>query len=254
MMTSTPLLTIITVCYNSAATIANTMHTVLNQDYGNIEYIVIDGASTDDTLAIINANKTTNTLIISEPDKGMYHALNKGIALAQGEIIGMLHADDFYSDTNVLSNVVKSMQVNNAQLLYANLLYVNAMDTNKTIRNWTSGAYTTNAFTWGWMPPHPTFFVRKNVYKQYGNFRLDMQSAADYELMLRLIHVHKLSINYLPQTIIKMRVGGVSNATLHNRIIANKADRKAWVVNNVRPYWFTLYLKPLRKIMQYVLR
>lgn len=253
-MNNTPLITIITVCYNSATTIENTMRSVLNQDYANIEYIVIDGASTDDTLAIINANKTTNTRVISEPDNGMYDALNKGIALAQGEIIGMLHADDFYSDTDVLSNVVKSMQRNNAQLLYANLLYVNATDTNKIIRNWTSGTYTVNAFMWGWMPPHPTFFVRKYIYAQYGNFRLDMQSAADYELMLRLIHVHKLSINYLPQTIIKMRVGGVSNATLGNRIIANKADRKAWVVNKVSPYWFTLYIKPLRKIMQYVLK
>lgn len=254
MIVTEPLVTIITVCRNNATTIANTMQSVAMQTYANVEYIVIDGLSTDDTLAVVNAHTTATTRIISEPDKGMYDAINKGLALANGEIIGLLHADDFYTDANVLQNVVDSMQANNANLLYANLLYVNATNTNKIVRNWQSGRYTTNAFKWGWMPPHPTFFVRKKVYEQYGNFRLDMQSAADYELMLRLVHKHQLSINYLPQAIIKMRVGGMSNASVSNRLIANKADRKAWVINNLKPYWFTLYLKPLRKIMQYIIK
>jgi glycosyltransferase involved in cell wall biosynthesis len=253
-MNNKPLITIITVCYNSAATITDTIQSVLSQDYDNVEYIIIDGKSTDETLTLINAHKNEKTRIICEADKGMYDAINKGLKLAKGEIIGLLHADDFYTTNDVLSNVVASMQNNNSQLLYADLLYVNATDTNKVMRNWISGKYTLNAFMWGWMPPHPTFFVRKNVYDQYGNFRLDMKSAADYELMLRMIHKYKLPINYLPKNIIKMRVGGMSNASLHNRIIANKADRKAWVVNDIKPYWFTLYLKPLRKIMQYFLR
>jgi glycosyltransferase len=253
-MNNQPLITIITVCYNSAATIVDTIQSVLTQDYDNVEYIIIDGKSTDETLTLINNHKNEKTRVICEADKGMYDAINKGLKLAKGEIIGLLNADDFYSTADVLSNVVASMQSNNAQLLYADLLYVNATDTNKVVRNWISGQCTPNAFMWGWMPPHPTFFVRKNAYEQYGNFRLDMQSAADYELMLRLTHKHKLSINYLPNIIIKMRVGGMSNASIHNRIIANKADRKAWVVNDLNPYWFTLYLKPLRKIIQYVLK
>jgi glycosyltransferase involved in cell wall biosynthesis len=253
-METQPLVTIITVCYNSAVTIANTMQTVRMQDYKNIEYIVIDGASTDATLVIINANANSIVQVVSEPDNGMYDALNKGIAMAKGSIIGMLHADDFYTSSNVISAVVDEFNKQNTQLLYANLLYVNAVDTDKIVRKWTSGMYTHNAFKWGWMPPHPTFFARKNVYEKFGNFRLDMQSAADYELMLRLIHKYKLSISYLPQTIIKMRVGGISNASFKNRIVANKADRNAWEVNNIKPYWFTLYLKPLRKIAQYFIK
>ncbi len=254
MIAAKPLVTIITVCRNNATTIANTMQSVAMQTYTNVEYIVIDGLSTDDTLSIVTAHATPTTRIVSEADKGMYDAINKGLALASGEIIGLLHADDFYTNANILQNVVESMQANNANLLYANLLYVNATNTDKVVRNWQSGTYSPNAFKWGWMPPHPTFFVRKTVYEQYGNFRLDMQSAADYELMLRFVHKHQLSINYLPQAIIKMRVGGMSNASLSNRLIANKADRKAWVVNNLTPYWFTLYVKPLRKLLQYFIK
>jgi glycosyltransferase involved in cell wall biosynthesis len=189
---------------------------------------------------------------LSEKDEGLYHALNKGIALATGDVIGILHADDFYTSSSVLTQYAKVFESEKCDAVYSDLYYVDAIDTAKIVRKWKSGDYTPGAFLNGWMPPHPTFFVKREVYQRLGNFNREFKTAADYELMLRFIHKNQIKLSYLPEYTIKMRTGGQSNSSWKNRINANREDRKAWRVNELKPKWYTLYLKPLRKILQFL--
>jgi glycosyltransferase involved in cell wall biosynthesis len=247
-----PKVTVITVCYNSAKTIEDTIESVINQTYNNIEYIIVDGLSTDNTLAIVNKYEGKIAKVVSEKDAGLYDAINKGIGLATGEIIANLNSDDFYIDNNVITDVVAQMEEEKSDTLYADLYYVEAEDTNKVVRNWVSGNYKKGMFFKGWMPPHPTFFVKKLVYDNYGTFNLELKSAADYEIMLRFIHKNNCSISYLNRVIVRMRVGGVSNNSLINRIKANLEDKKAWQINGLKPKAYTLLFKPLSKIGQFL--
>jgi len=247
-------ISIITVCYNSSKTIKDCIQSVVNQSYTNLEYIVIDGESTDDTLDIIRSFGNKIHHEVSEKDNGMYDAINKGIAMATGEVIGILNSDDLYVDENVLAEVVEKMKMTHSDALYADLNYVDQLDTNKVVRYWKSGEYKDNSFVSGWMPPHPTFFIKKEFYTRFGLFSLDLVSAADYELMLRMVMKNKAKLTYLPRVIVHMRVGGMSNASLSNRVRANKEDRKAWEMNGLQPKSYTLLFKPLRKIVQYVKR
>lgn len=242
---------IITVTYNSASTLEETILSVIKQTYKDIEYIIIDGKSSDGTTAIVDQYKNAVTKFVCEKDDGIYDALNKGIALANGDVIGILHSDDFYTNDQVIAKIVQQLMHTQADAVYADLYYVNKDNTNKIVRKWKSGIQNANSFLFGWMPPHPTFFVKKEIYKQYGAFDLNFKTSADYELMLRLMYRYKIKTAYLPEFIIKMRVGGQSNSTTKNRIIANIEDRKAWDVNGLKPYFFTLLLKPLRKITQF---
>lgn len=243
---------IITVTFNSSKTILDTVKSVLSQTYPNIEYIIVDGDSTDDTLQKIQPYADQIAKIVSEEDKGMYDGLNKGIQLATGDIVGILNSDDFYADKEVIAEVVQKMKSECSEALYGDLDYVDSIKTDKIIRHWKSGNYQEGDFLKGWMPPHPTFFVMKSIYQQYGKFSLALYSAADYELMLRFIHKHRIKLSYLERVIVKMRVGGMSNISFKNRIKANMEDRKAWKMNNMTPRFYTLWLKPLRKIVQYV--
>lgn len=242
---------IITVCFNSEGTIEETILSVLKQDYPEIEYIIVDAASTDQTITIINKYRDKISSFISEKDKGLYDGINKGIGLATGEIIGLLHSDDVYFNNQVISKVVDTMLANKSESLYADLLYVGRNNINKVVRYWKSKPFHNNLFKKGWMPPHPTFFVKKEVYDRYGVFNLSLRSAADYELMLRFLCKYKISTCYLPEVIIRMRVGGKSNVTLKNRIKANQEDRMAWKLNGLKPGMFTLIRKPLSKITQF---
>ena len=246
-----PKVSIITVCYNSSKTIEDTIKSVLSQTYSNIEYIIIDGLSTDNTLEIVNKYKKEISLIVSEKDNGLYDAINKGISLASGEIIANLNSDDFYIDENVISDVVDKFKTEKTDLLYTDLYYVEEENPNNVTRYWESGEYKKGAFFRGWMPPHPTFFVKKEIYNKYGVFNLNLKSAADYEIMLRFIHKNECSISYLNRVTVRMRVGGVSNSSLSNRIKANREDKKAWEINGLKPKPFTLILKPLSKISQF---
>ena len=241
---------IITITYNSESTLIDTIDSVLNQTYTDIEYIIVDGKSSDSTVSIIHSYKDKISKFISEKDNGLYDALNKGIAMATGDIIGVLHSDDFYTNHQVIEKVVQTFNLNQADAVYADLFYVDKTNVDKILRKWKSGNYKHGMFVNGWMPPHPTFFVRRHCYEKYGSFNLDLVSAADYELMLRFVHKHQIKLAYLPEFIIKMRAGGLSNASLSNRIRANKEDRKAWLMNGLKPKFHTLYLKPLRKIIQ----
>lgn len=244
-------ISIITITYNSEKTIADTIKSVLVQTYKNIEYIIIDGKSSDKTLKIINKYKKKKFKIISEKDYGIYDALNKGISLATGDIIGFLHSDDVFYDKQVLFNIAKTFENYNIDSLYGDLLYVNAQNTNKIIRYWKSKDFNKSSFKAGWMPAHPTFYVKKEIYKKYGNFNINLKISADYELMLRFLYKNTISTKYLPLILVKMRMGGTSNVNLKNRLIANQEDKKAWEMNNLNMPFYTNILKPLRKITQY---
>lgn len=242
---------IVTVTYNSAETIEDTIKSVLNQDYNNIEYIIIDGVSKDNTLEIVNKYKNKIALIVSEKDKGIYDAIAKGIDKATGEVVVALNSDDMYASNDVISKVVELFKSSHADAVYGDLNYVDRNDTTKTIRKWKSGNYKKGHFLKGWMPPHPTFFVKKYCYAKYGSFNLSLRSAADYELMLRFIHKYEIKVAYLPKLIVNMRTGGQSNVSFKNRFKANREDKKAWEINGLKPGLFTLIRKPLSKIKQY---
>jgi len=247
-------ISIITVCYNSEKTIADCITSVVNQSYDNLEYIVIDGKSTDTTMEIIASFGDQIFKVVSEKDKGMYDAINKGIRMASGDIIGVLNSDDYYTNELVIEDVMSKFNEANSDALYADLNYVDQIDTNNVVRYWKSGDYKPNSFLSGWMPPHPTFFIRKEWYLKYGEYSLELVSAADYELMLRMVLKHGARLAYLPRIIVNMRVGGMSNSSLRNRLRANKEDRKAWEMNGLTPKSYTLIFKPMRKIIQYVKR
>jgi len=244
-----PKITIITAGYNSAATIRDTLQCIANQTYPNIEHVIIDGASKDKTLEIVGEFSHV-AKVISEPDHGIYDAMNKGIQNATGEIIGILNSDDFYENNLILQKVVDQMERSGAATLYGDLVFVHPEDTNKVVRYWKAGSYSGKSWTRGWMPPHPTFFVRRTVYEKYGLFDLDLNSAADYELMLRVLYKHKVSTIYLPEVLVRMRTGGQSTANFRNRYLANQEDKLAWEKNNLKSGLLTTYLKPLRKLKQ----
>jgi glycosyltransferase involved in cell wall biosynthesis len=246
-------ISLITATYNSSKTIRDTLDSVGKQDYLDIEHIIVDGRSTDETLSIINQYAYVSK-ILSEKDHGIYDAMNKGIALATGEIIGIINSDDFYTNSRIISTVMKEFEDPAVDAVYGDLQYVHSSDPNKIIRTWHSGPFAKNKFYYGWMPPHPTLFVRKKIYEQFGTFNIRLKTSADYEFMLRILFRHEHKVNYIPQVLVKMRTGGASNATLKHRVKANKEDREAWRLNNIKPYFFTIPLKPLRKIFQYLIK
>lgn len=242
---------IITICYNAEDTIRDTIESVLSQSYPFIEYIIKDGGSTDNTLKIVDEYKDRIAIVQSKQDMGLYDALNQGIELATGDVVGALHADDVFATTNVVQQLVDTFSKFNSDAVYGDLQYVAREDVTKVVRNWKSGNYKENSFYHGWMPPHPTFYVKRELFETYGNYNTSFRSAGDYELMLRFIHKNKISLTYLPEVMVLMRVGGKSNVSLKNRIRANKEDRKAWEINGLKSSPFTMLKKPLRKISQY---
>jgi len=246
-------LSIITAVLNNVNTINDCLSSIHGQSVQPLEHIIIDGASTDGTLDIIRNNKNEYTKIFSAPDEGIYHGMNKGLALATGDVIGTLNADDMYYDNDVLAKVTKCFEVEEIDSCYGDLLYVEPESINKTVRYWKSGNFNSNKFRWGWMVPHPTFFVRREIYEKYGLFNTKMGTAADYELMLRFLVKFRISSYYIRDVLIKMRTGGASNSSFTNRIKANRMDKLAWEVNRLKPYPWTVWMKPLRKIMQWIL-
>lgn len=242
---------IITISYNAAATIEETIQSVVNQKYQNIEYILIDGGSKDDTLSIIEKYKTNIHKMVSESDNGVYDAMNKGIALATGDLIAILNADDAYANSDVIGNVVEAIQNSGADTCYGNLEYVDRLNPLEVKRLWISGTYRKEAFLNGWMPPHPAFFAKRKLYTDLGVFNTLLKTSADYELMLRFLYLHNASAVYLNQILVKMKTGGQSNASTINRLKANAEDRLAWKLNGLKPGKLTLIKKPLRKLSQF---
>jgi glycosyltransferase involved in cell wall biosynthesis len=233
-------------------TIAEAIKSVLQQTYGNIEYIIVDGASTDGTVAVIQQYEGKISHFVTERDGGLYNALNKGINLSTGDVVGFLHADDTFYGPESIAKVVNAFIKDNTDSVYGDLVYVDPKKTNKLIRNWKSGDFESKKFIYGWMPPHPTFYVKREVYQRLGLYNTEFESAADYELMLRYLYKHQISVTYIPECLVKMRNGGKSNLSLSNRIKANNEDYRAWVINGLKPKIYTRYLKPLRKLIQWL--
>ena len=244
---------IITTCCNSANTVRDTLQSVATQDYAHIEHIIIDAGSTDETLEIIKEFPHVKK-IISEKDHGIYYGMNKGLALCTGHVICFLNSDDWYPRNDIISQVAAVLQDEKIQVVYGDLQYVDRLNINKIARTWRSGNFHRKNLYYGWMPPHPTFFARKEVYEKVGLFNTDFRNAADYELMLRVLLKHEIDAHYLPVILVKMRRGGFSNSKLAHRIRANREDFLAWQINGLRPGLLTRYLKPLRKIPQFFLR
>jgi len=242
-------ISIITATYNNEKTIADTLFAVSSQTYKNIEHLIIDGKSTDNTLKIINEN-SPKTKIFSESDNGIYDALNKGISHATGDIIGFLHADDIYANNTTIEKIIATFKANNCDAVYSDLHYVSQNDVNKIIRNWKSDKFEYSNLKKGWMPPHPTFFVKKEIYNKFGNFNTNYKIAADYDLMMRMLGKHKISVAYLPEVTVKMRVGGESNKSIKNILKKMKEDLKVIKTNEIGGF-FTLVRKNTSKISQF---
>jgi glycosyltransferase involved in cell wall biosynthesis len=245
---------VVTVCFNNQYTIFDTLNSVAGQDYVNIEHIIIDGLSTDGTLEIIRNQPKPVSLLISEKDSGIYDAMNKGILRATGDVIVFLNADDFFAEKSVISDVVNLFEKTDSDAVYGDLVYVHPENTLKITRKWVAGLYRPGAFNFGWMPPHPTFFVKRSVFSRFGSFDLRLNSAADYELMLRFIHKNKIKLAYLNRILVRMRTGGTSNASFLNRLEANKQDLKAWQLNGLKKPVLLRLLKPLRKFTQFIFK
>jgi glycosyltransferase involved in cell wall biosynthesis len=217
-----PLISVITVVFNAVETLGDSISSVLEQTYSNVEYIVIDGGSTDGTLKIIRSYESNIDYWISEPDSGIYDAMNKGISLASGSIIGFINSDDFYESPEVLAKVAKVFEDPSVDACYGDLYYVSKSEKSTVVRYWQSSDFQPHEFERGWSPPHPTFFVRREVYEQHGKFDLSYRIAADAELMMRFLEVKHVRAEYLHFVLVKMRLGGASNRSLANILKQNK--------------------------------
>jgi glycosyltransferase involved in cell wall biosynthesis len=241
---------IITVSLNAAQSIADTLSSVASQSYTSIEHIVIDGGSRDGTQEVVKQFPHV-AKFISEKDDGLYFAMNKGLSFATGDVVVMLNADDEYINNEVISKVVQNFEDHNSDVVYGDLIYVHPTQ-KKIVRNWKAGSYSPSKFYQGWMVPHPTFFVKREFYERLGYFNTDLKYSADYELMLRFMFKQQIKTIYMPETLVVMKSGGKSNASFKNRWTINREDRRAWTINHLQPQLFTLILKPLRKLTQYI--
>ncbi len=245
---------IITAVFNSATAIESCIVSVRSQTYADIEHVIVDGGSTDGTLDIINRYKDDRVKVISEPDDGLYDAMNKGIRCSTGDIIGILNSDDFYSCESVIEDVVNVISESNADSCYGDAIYVKKGNVNKIVRYWKSKQFSLSKFKLGWMPQHGTFYARKDVYMKYGLFRNEFPIAADYELILRFLYKHRISTIYLPKILLTIRTGGVSRAGFFNTSKMFIDNYKACKLNGLKPALAACFLKRLLKIPQYIIK
>ena len=246
-------ISIITSVYNNKETIAKAIESVLSQTYENIEYIVVDGASTDGTAEIIEEYAEKITTFVSEQDKGIYDGLNKGVALATGDVVGFLHSDDLFEDEYVVEKIAQAFIKSGVESIYGDLTYVTKEDTSKVVRYWKSGTYSYTKLKRGWMPPHPTFYVKRDVYEKYGAFDTSFKIAADYDSILRFLGREKISTYYIPEVLVKMRLGGASNKSIKNLIQKSREDLKAMKNNGVGDVG-SLFVKNVSKVPQFFRR
>jgi len=243
--------TIITVTYNSEKYIRDCIESVMNQQYHDIEHILIDNLSTDQTLPIIQEYQGKVARVVSEQDKGMYDAINKGMQMATGDIIGILNSDDMLASSDVIGCIVQCFEDFNVDSLYGDLVYVDQSNTRKVLRYWKGFPYKRYRFNYGWMPAHPTFYFRRDLLKDLGGYESHYFTAADYEFMARYLYKHRISARYLPKLIVKMSVGGQSNRNIGSRLRANRRDYLAMKMNNIPFPHIASILKPLIKLRQY---
>ncbi|OQY15941.1 MAG: glycosyl transferase [Desulfobacteraceae bacterium 4572_35.1] len=225
---------IVTVCYNSEATIRDTIESVLAQSYSDIEYIIVDGASSDRTMAIIDEYRDRITNVVSESDKGIYDAMNKGIKLATGDVVGILNSDDFYQNNAVIHDVVCHFDsFTDSDVVFGDVVFVAPGNLEKIIRFYRSGHFRPWKLRFGWMPPHPATFIKKRAYDQFGLYSLGFKISSDYEMFVRLLLVHKLSFSRINKVLVRMRTGGVSTAGIKSRLLLNKEIVRACRKNGI---------------------
>tara|TARA_B110000037_G_C17004366_1_gene458610 strand:- start:121 stop:870 length:750 start_codon:yes stop_codon:yes gene_type:complete len=246
-------ISIITVCYNSSKTILDTIASVNNQSYKNIEHVFIDGLSSDNTLELIKLNSKKKKVIISEQDNGLYDAINKGVSIASGDVIGLLHSDDLLSSPDIISDLIEKIQSENLDAVYGDLQYVDKENINKIIRYWKSTEFNPKLLLKGWMAPHPTLYLKKAVYQQVGGFNISYKISADYDFMLRMFKSNNFKFGYLPKVLTKMRVGGASNRSFKNIIKKTKEDYLILRSNNIGGI-YSLILKNTSKIKQFIIK
>jgi glycosyltransferase len=246
-------ISIITATYNSVHTIADTLHSLNQQSYQDIEYIIVDGASKDNTLGVIKELCPRVTRVISEPDEGIYDALNKGIEAATGDVIGFLHSDDLFAYSGAVKDIVTQLESSDCDAIYGDLQYVSKDETDNVIRLWKSGVYFKEKLKNGWMPPHPTFYMKRNLYEKFGLFDLSFKISADYDSLLRYLWTYDVKMTYLPKVVMKMRVGGASNRSLKNIIIKTQEDITVLKKHNI--FWpRALLIKNVSKITQFIFK
>lgn len=243
-------ISIVTAVFNRVDCIAQSVRSIQQQTYDDVEHLVIDGASTDGTLAVLRNSLNVRATLVSEPDDGIYDALNKGFARATGEIIGVLHSDDFFADEHVLEQVAMAFADSAVDAVYGDLDYVAKADTSRIIRHWCSGRYSPSRLAWGWMPPHPALFLRRRVIERWGGFDTQFRIAADYDAILRYFAQGKIRTAYIPRVLVKMRVGGESNRSLSKIIRKSREDYKALRRNRVGGLCALIW-KNLRKLEQF---
>lgn len=243
--------TIITVTLNSAKFLEDCIQSVLNQDYKDIEHIIIDGKSKDGTLDIIRKYENRIARWISEKDRGMYDAINTGMEMATGDIIGTLNSDDVLASPDVISAIVKTFTEQQVDVIYGDLVYTEQQNPDIVIREWKGLPYKRSRFRYGWMPAHPTFYFKRHLLEQCGYYETHYFTAADYEFMTRYLFLHRVKACYLPKLIVKMRIGGISNSNIYRRLRANRRDYLAMKINKIPFAFFVSLLKPLIKLHQY---
>lgn len=248
-------ISLITITFNSASTLHDTMQSVLLQTYSDVEYIVVDGASQDNTIDIIKEYEPRfegRMRWISEPDNGLYDAMNKGICMATGDIVGIINSDDFYHRTDVIEQVAKAFQDKAVQAVYGDVRFVNPDNLDKTVRYYSSKNFSPRRFRYGFMPAHPTFFTYREYFKEWGYYKTDYKIAADYELLTRFLYTHRLKSKYLDLDFMKMRVGGASTASIKSNVLLNKEIVRACKENGIWTCMPLLFLKYFVKVFELV--
>lgn len=251
-----PKITVITPTFNSQNTLKDTLNSILEQSYKNIECVITDGASQDQTLNILKhykgkfAQQNIEFKILSQKDHGIYDAMNKGIKESSGNVIGFLNSDDFFSSPSTLIHIAQAFKEYNVDCVFGDLSFIN--DKNTKVRSWIGSTHTPYAFYFGWHPAHPTFYVKREIFEKFGNFNLDYKIASDYDLMLRFLQKYKISSYYIPHTLVTMRSGGTSNKNLSNILKANIECFRSWRENELSFFPFFIILKPIRKLKNFI--
>lgn len=245
-------ITVITICYNSAKTIGRTLRSVRLQTHKDIEHVIVDGGSKDNTLAIVAADGPHVAKLVSERDNGIYDAMNKGIKLATGEVVAFLNADDFYKDVNVLERVAQMMQVEQLDALYGDVEYFRPGEEDLIVRRYNSGRFTPDRLGWGWMPAHPALFVRRNLFEQYGAFCTDYRIAGDFEFVARVFKHSKVKHRHLPESLVRMQLGGISTSGWRATLLLNKEIMRACRANSISTNWCKILMRYPVKALEFL--